>query len=112
ELVKQQVKDYHKYNDLIREGDYYRLVSYSENKFYDSYMIVSKDKKKALVFYIQVLARPSFRSIKLKLKGLDKNMKYKIQGKDYTGDILMNCGILIPSEQGDFKSKIIVLEGE
>ena len=30
EKVKVQVQNYHKYNDLIREGDYYRLASYAE----------------------------------------------------------------------------------
>ena len=29
--VKQQIADYHKYHRLVREGDFYRLVSPTEN---------------------------------------------------------------------------------
>ncbi len=110
EMVKQQVEDYHKYNDLIREGDYYRIASYSQNKYYDSWIIVSKDKKKAILFYVQVLARPNHRSKKLKLKGLDSNKIYKIEDTTYKGDVIMNAGILIPPIQEDFKSIIIIIE--
>ncbi len=48
EQIPQQTAMYHKYNDLVREGDYYRIASYRENHFYDCYMVVSKDKKEAL----------------------------------------------------------------
>ena len=41
EQIPQQVAMYHKYNDLVRNGDYYRLASYSTNHLYDCYEIVS-----------------------------------------------------------------------
>ena len=47
---KKQTADYHKYNELIREGDYYRLASIAENGRYDSWMIVEKRKRKRLYF--------------------------------------------------------------
>ena len=112
DIVKQQVADYHNYNEIIRSGDYYRLVSYSENKYYDSFMIVNKEKTKALLFDIQVLARPNRRSRKLRLKGLDEQKTYRMNGQSYTGSTLMNAGILIPAEQGDFKSRVLLFEGE
>src|SRR5699024_5701712 len=77
EKVKVQVQNYHKYNDLIREGDYYRLASYAENGCYDSWMIVDKNKKRALVFYVQVLARANAKSKYMRLKGLDPNQSYQ-----------------------------------
>ena len=112
EIVKHQVSDYHKYNDLIRQGDYYRLVSYRESRYYDSWLIVNKEKTKALLFDVQVLARPNRRSRRLRLKGLDENRLYKMAGKWYRGSVLMNAGILIPEEQGDFKSRVLLFEGE
>lgn len=30
-MIPEQIEMYHKYNDLIREGDYYRIASYAEN---------------------------------------------------------------------------------
>ena len=29
-MIKEQTEMYHKYNDLVREGDYYRIASFSE----------------------------------------------------------------------------------
>lgn len=110
EKVKTQIQNYHKYNDLIREGDYYRLASYSENGFYDSWMIVDKDKKKALVFYVQVFARANGKSRYVRLKGLDAKQYYQVDGKRYLGSTLMNAGISLPAEMGDFRSKLIPVE--
>lgn len=110
EIVKKQIANYHKYNDLIREGDYYRLESFSENGYYDSWIIVSKDKKCALLFYLQVYSRANMKSRFLKLKGLNQNSKYKINDTVYSGDILMQAGIKIYPENADFKSKLIFIE--
>ena len=30
-MIPERVSMYHKYNDLVREGDYYRVASYREN---------------------------------------------------------------------------------
>ena len=34
-MIPEQVKMYHTYNDLVREGDYYRIASYRENHYFD-----------------------------------------------------------------------------
>ena len=107
EQVKEQVRKYHKYNDLIREGDYYRLESASDNGFYDSWMIVEKDKSRALLFYVQMLARANTKSRFVRLAGLDSGKRYAVDGKEYAGGTLMKAGLRIPSEFGDFKSRLI-----
>lgn len=38
-MIPEQVSMYHKYNDLVREGDYYRVASYRENGLYDCWMV-------------------------------------------------------------------------
>ncbi|MBO8464098.1 MAG: alpha-galactosidase [Firmicutes bacterium] len=111
ELIKQQVVNYHTYNELIREGDYYRLISYSDNKYYDSYMFVNKEKTNALLFDTQILARPNRKSRNLRLQGLEATKMYMIEGKQYSGAVLMNVGILLPEEQGDFMSRVIQIKG-
>ena len=107
EQVKEQVRKYHKYNDLIREGDYYRLESASDNGFYDSWMIVEKDKRRALLFYVQMLARANTKSRFVRLAGLDSGKRYAVDGKEYAGGTLMKAGLRIPSEFWDFKSRLI-----
>ena len=106
-LVKEQVKKYHQYNDLIREGDYYRLASYRENGYYDSWMIVEKDKSRALLFYVQVRARANAKSRLLRLKGLDPQRRYLAEEKEYQGNTLLQAGIRIPAEMGDFRSRLV-----
>lgn len=121
ELVKRQTEEYHKYNDLIREGDYYRLASCRENGVHDSWMIVSEDKSRAIVFDIRVRAGANQKSRFLRLEGLAPDAVYqiegiegiegieKVEGKEYTGRTLMNAGIRIPSAGGDFRSRKVVL---
>lgn len=107
EQVKCQVEKYHKYNDLIREGDYYRLASAEENGYYDSWIIVEKDQSRALVFYVQVRARANAKSRFVRLAGLDEKKRYAVYGTVYAGSTLMQAGVRIPAESGDFKSRLI-----
>ena len=78
EAISGQVALYHKYNDLVREGDYYRIASLRENHYYDCYMVVAKDQSEALVTFVNVHTRPNYHSKRI-------------------------C-FLVPSEQGDYRS--------
>lgn len=111
EQIPAQVAMYHKYNDLVREGDYYRIASYAENHYYDCYGIVSKDRKEALYTYVQVLNRPNYHSRRIYLKGLAAEKYYAIEGEEgtWSGETLMNAGLLIQNPFGDFIGKLIHL---
>ena len=76
-----QIASYHKYNELVREGDYYRIASFRENGVYDCWMSTSKDKKEALVTFVQVLAKPNQKSFHIRLQGLDPNAEVSPGGK-------------------------------
>ena len=107
-LIPEQTKMYHKYNDLVREGDYYRIASCSENKLYDCYMVVAKDASEALVTFVQVRGVPNSKSRKIKLQGLDAKSSYKLEGTDqvYTGEMLMKGGFFIKDMWGDAVSRL------
>lgn len=123
-MIPSQCEMYHKYNDLVRMGDYYRIASYSENNQFDCYMVVAKDKKEALLTFIQVLNRPNYHSRKIHLQGLDPKKKYsityvddtndvnkgEIQGQVYSGEALMYAGILIQNPWGDFQGRLIHIQ--
>ena len=111
EQIPAQVAMYHKYNDLVREGDYYRIASYAEDHYFDCYGVVSKDKKEALYTYVQVLNRPNYHSRRIYLKGLAAEKYYAIEGEDgtWSGEQLMNAGLLVQNPFGDFKGKLIHL---
>ena len=118
-MIPQQVAMYHKYNDLVRQGDYYRIAHYAENHFYDCYEVVAKDKSEALVTYIQVLNRPNFHSRRIHIPGLNPEKTYVIENAqdwpeikqtEYRGDTLHYAGINIPPLWGDFKGRLMHLK--
>ena len=107
-MICEQTKMYHKYNDLVREGDYYRIASYRENHKFDAWAVVSKDKREVLLTYVQVLAEPNKRSRKLYLQGFDTNACYRLEGTErvYSGGMLMYGGFLTEVLEGDFVSRL------
>lgn len=117
EMIPDQIAMYHKYNDLVREGDYYRIASYAQNHKYDCWQVVSEDKTASLVTFVQVLNRANFKSRRILLKGLDAKKTYqvvfeyndKVEDQTYSGDTLMKTGLLVPNPWGDFRAQLISL---
>ena len=115
--IPDQVAMYHRYNDLVREGDYYRIASYSQNHRFDCWQVVSEDREQSLVTFVQVLNRANFKSRHIILKGLDADKRYRVRfvnddgiaDQEYSGDTLMKAGLLIPNPWGDFQARLIEL---
>lgn len=113
--IPKQVAAYHKYNDLIREGDYYRIASYTKNHAYDCYGVVDKNRTEALFTFVQVLNRPNYHSRRIYLRGLAPERRYRIEiGEEgesliLYGDTLMRAGLQIPNMCGDFQSMLLHL---
>ncbi len=112
-IIKEQVADYHRFNDLIREGDYYRITSdgglYTNYSAYHSYswMFVSKDKKEALLTYVQERGTANMRPQEVKLVGLDPKKVYRLDdGRSFSGDELVHIGFVTDKLWGDGKGKI------
>lgn len=79
--------------DIIDKGDYYPLINPYESNFV-SWEVISKDKNKLIVFFMNY-RHINWKSRFLKLKGLDKNKKYKnnYNNEIYYGDFYMNIGL-------------------
>ena len=109
EQIPAQVEMYHKYNDLVRSGDYYRIASYSQNQRYDCWAIKAKDESEILVTFIQVRNRPNFGSDIIRLQGLKPGIRYVEEGKEvvWESDVLMNAGFVVPKMWGDNQSLLI-----
>ena len=100
---------YHRYNDLVREGEYYRIASYRENGMYDCWQVVSQDRTESLVTYVQVRFETDQNSRRLKLDGLDPKTRYRLEGTQevYSGEMLMNAGFLQEMIFGDYGSRLL-----
>lgn len=107
-MIPEQVRMYHKYHELIREGDYYRIASYRENHTHDCWAVSSRDKKEVLVTYVHVLGNVIAHSRKIKLQGFQPEARYCLEGTDlvFTGEMLMQGGFLISGLRGDYTSRL------
>lgn len=136
-IVRRQIALMKKYRGLIHNGTFYRLKSPFEGNI-TAWMVVSADKKQAMVAYFKVLSETTSPFRRLKLQGLDEDMRYHevdlaAQGMDtsmqkgvrpgyFYGSELMNAGLLTTDYSAgevtkdrhcsDFWSRIIVLEAE
>ena len=102
-------EEYHKYNEIYREGDYYRIASYRENNIYDCWQVVTKDKAECLVTYVQVRYISRTKSVRLLLEGLEPKAKYRLEGTEeiYSGELLMNAGYLQDMIFGEYGSRLL-----
>ncbi len=120
QMIPNQISLYKKYSDLIRNGDYYRIASARENNEFDCWMSISKDKSKALVTFVQIFNHPNQKTRMIKLAGLEPDAKYKVSWSDeapgkkqeylLTGSTIMNVGIPVSRDWGDFQGQLIYLE--
>lgn len=129
--VMEQIQFYKKYRNVFQYGRFYRLKDPFENQGDAAWMVVSEDRKTAIVSCYKVLATPNPKLKKVLLRGLDPQMMYVCAetGRSYYGDELMNMGLLTDmeftgssvrkkevtkknsgSDMGDFTSQLYVLE--
>ena len=112
------------YRELIQFGDFYRLISpFEGDGNITAWMVVSPDKKMALVGYYRTLQYVNTGYKRVKLQGLLKDVKYQvsISGTCHYGDELINAGLIVTDassgknkekyngENGDYQSRIYIL---
>ena len=116
-MVRDQIKFMKEYRKVIQFGEFYLLVSTFDGN-YMSWIIVSQDKKIAIVVWYKILNDVNAAYQCVHLLGLDENLVYKV--KD--GSELMYHGLIVTdSEAGheapydyhhscDFDSRLLVLK--
>lgn len=137
EEMKRQVAFMKTYRELIQKGWFYRLKSpfeqISSNDSSSAWMVVSKDKKEALVAYFRVLQPPQGSFQRIKLEGLLPEQRYEIteygsfgEKKEehlHYGDELLNVGLsvsdfssglheILREQQGDYFSRLFRIKAK
>ena len=118
EMVREQTAFVKQHRELIQKGDFYRLQSpFSQNE--SAWMVVSSDKKEALLGYFRTLAMPNGPWCRVYLRGLEAEKNYRIDNGEriYGGDELMNVGLVVEKERlcaggGDYSSAIYYIREE
>ena len=124
--VRAQIAFVKKYRELIHHGTFYRLASPFRGNI-TAWMVVSEDKKQAIVAIYKVLNDVNCEFRRLRLHGLEERTLYHISedGQDkgaHFGGELMHVGMVssdasasevqVKDNPGDFYSRIFVLEAE
>jgi alpha-galactosidase len=103
---------YREHRAVLQFGDFYRLVSPFEGPS-AAWMTVSRDQRRAVVFFFQVLAQPNAPQTVLRARGLDPDRVYTVDGPGmagtFGGDELMGVGLRLPDLRGDYRSLRISL---
>jgi alpha-galactosidase len=112
-LVRQEIQFYHQIKDIVLFGNLYRLLSPFEGMD-TAWMYVDENQEQAVVFYYKTLATPNPPFFRLKLRGLNPKLKYKVNDNrgGYYGDELMKIGIALPLIKTDFFSEIYYFKAD
>ena len=109
--IREQIVEYKKYAQLVQNGLYYRL----SNPFAEeigAWEFASEDGKEVLVNVVMLEIHGNMTVNYVKLKGLCAGQFYKDSrtGKIYPAEALMEVGIPMPLEFGEYKAYQIYLE--
>ena len=109
--IREQIVEYKKYAQLVQNGLYYRL----SNPFAEeigAWEFVSEDGKEVLVNVVMLEIHGNMTVNYVKMKGLCAGQFYKDSntGKIYPAEALMEVGIPMPLEFGEYKAYQIYLE--
>ena len=124
EEVKEQIAFMKQYRQLFQFGTFYRLQSPFEHNT-SAWMVVSDDRKEAIVGWYRVLNGVNLPYTRLRLKGLCEDLPYKVDGESgiHYGSELMNAGLITTDAssgqaQGkeemcrDFESRLYILKAD
>ena len=103
--IRSQAAEYHMYAPLIQNGLYYRLSNPFEEAV-GAWAFVSEDQREVLLNVVMLENHANMTVSYVKLQGLRADAVYKEQssGKSYEGAALMQAGIPMPVEQGEYRA--------
>ena len=105
QIIRQQIADYHKYGSLIQNGIYYRLTNPFEEQT-GAWEFLSEDGAEVLLNAVLLECHGNMTVNYVKLKGLKSGSLYQEQnsGKLYPSDALMEVGLPLPIEPGEYQA--------
>ena len=104
--VKQQIIDYKRYQPLIYEGLYYRLLPPDLRRDVTAWSFVKEDGSEALMWAVVLNPHCNSAVTYVRFKGLDPDRRYRINDSErtYSGQALMKAGWPIPALTGEYRT--------
>ena len=102
--VRQQIRDFKRWQHLMRDGLYFRLTDGLENREEAAWMLTAKDRSEALVSIVTLDIHDNAPIRYIRLKGLDAEAVYRDaqSGQTCTGAALMYAGLPVPKHRGEY----------
>ena len=106
ECIRQQIRDYQTYWNVIHNGSYYRLSDPFKDQETAAWEFVGPKKEEALLNVVTLNCHGNRPVSYVKLKGLEEEGEYKDikSGTVYSGSALMNAGIPVPFMNGEYQA--------
>lgn len=100
-------------NPIVINGDFYRLRWAGESNW-PAVQFVTKEEDKSFVLAFQQQASIKPAPPPLKMQGLDADARYSsnVYNGTYSGKTLMNAGLNLVFEAGDYQSQLVWLYRE
>lgn len=124
--ISEQIRRFHSIEDLVREGDWYRLTEEDGDRF-TAWQSVSTDNRLSLLTLVITEPEGNPRPLHVTWRGLEPERYYKIEWIQYygcgyrvneklperlSGAALMFAGFTLPRMYGDYPSVQILISGE
>ena len=91
--IQAQIEFYKEHRTLVRDGDFYQLKDIKNDKI-ALWLVVSKDKKEAILGYYNSLQQMNPSVDEIKLCGLDENLTYKFIVRHQEHNLHMFGGLI------------------
>lgn len=113
-VIRRQIAFFKEHWDVIQNGDAYRLTDAFRPGPFTAWQQVSADRRRSLVSLVTGGASSNPPFAVLRLKGLDPELNYRINGGEerWPGDALMAAGWPVPYLPGDYQALQLWLEAE
>jgi alpha-galactosidase len=103
--ISMQVAKYKQAQDLVLNGDLYRLNNPLEENLFAE-LLVSKDKTKAFLTVMRPICIPNHKTIRVYPKGLNEFTRYYVPelNLEWSGRNWMSLGVIVDLPSSDFES--------
>ena len=110
-MVVSQIQDYHRYEHLLHEGDYYRL----SDPYVDgvcAWELAAKDASEVLMSAVKLELTANAPTVYVRLRALAPGAFYRDtrNGRCYPAGALMDTGLSLPNEPGEYRAYTFHLE--
>lgn len=108
--VKLQTERFKRQWRLHQLGEYHRLTDAQSDRWFTAWQVVAEDKSAAIIHLVLLAPRANAPVLSVRLRGLQKHAVYEDNfGNHYTGQALMNAGLVFSPMLGEYTALQIEL---